>query len=106
MTSHISRVAVFLFIFSSAAGTSENGEVSGNFQLTWAHPLSETEGEQDEHMKQKLKEQEAPEDLRSLLFTEAGELRTYFFIFFHFGRKKKIHLCIKLPQIFLTGSCL
>lgn len=31
----------FLVFSSSAAGTSENGEVSGNFQLTWAHPLSE-----------------------------------------------------------------
>lgn len=28
-------------VFPSSAGTSENGEVSGNFQLTWAHPLSE-----------------------------------------------------------------
>lgn len=39
-------------------------------------------------MKQKLKEQEAPEDLRSLLFTEAGELRTYFFIFSTLDGKK------------------
>lgn len=46
------------------------------------------EEEQDEHMKQKLKEQEAPEDLRSLLFTEAGELRTYFFIFSTLDEKK------------------
>lgn len=40
-------------------------------------------------MKQKLKEQEAPEDLRTLLFTEAGERTTYFFIFFTEKMKKK-----------------
>lgn len=46
------------------------------------------EEEQNEHMKQKLKEQEAPEDLRNLLFTEARELSTSFFIFFTLDGEK------------------
>lgn len=41
ITHLMSRCLLGFFFYSSAVGTSENGEVSGNFQLTWAHPLSE-----------------------------------------------------------------
>lgn len=112
-TSHDSRPAasdVFLFqvkwdivqLLCFFLSTSENGELSVNFFGSFS-VRTRTTGRADETKTEGSGGSRRP----SVSSSYSGEGTKYTrFTFFHLGPNKIIHLCIKLPLIFLGGGCL